>query len=131
VRSALELEVYEGEALVGSSRNARLMFMPGRHQLRFANADLNVNATRTVEVQPGATVSITVSLPAGSLSVNATPWAEVFLDGDRVGETPIANFAAPLGTHEIVLRHPKYGERRRIVVVRQGTPVRLGVDLRE
>jgi hypothetical protein len=131
VRAPIDLEVHEGEALVGSSRNAKLMFMPGRHVLRFSNEDLNVTATRTVQVTPGATAPITVTLPPGSLSVNATPWAEVFLDGERIGETPIANFAVPLGAHEIVLRHPKFAERRRLVVVAQGAPVRLGVDLRE
>jgi len=131
VRSPIDLEVYEGDALVGSSRNARLMFMPGRHVLRLANADLGFQATKTVEVQPGTAAAVTVAPPPGSLSVNAAPWAEVWLDGERVGETPIANYPAALGTHEIVLRHPKFGERRRIVVVRQGTPVRVGVDLRE
>jgi serine/threonine-protein kinase len=107
------------------------MFMPGRHQLRLVNEELDVEVTKTVAVQAGATASVAVPLPSGSLSVNAAPWAEVFLDGNRVGETPMANFAAPLGTHEIVLRHPKFGERRRTVVIRRGAPVRVGVDLRE
>ena len=131
IQSDVELEVYEGESLVGSSRNARLLFMPGRHVLRLANRDLNVDATRIVQVQPGATASVPVRLPAGSLSVNASPWAEVWMDGAKIGETPIANYAAPLGSHEVVLRHPKFGERRRLVVVAQGQPVRIGVDLRE
>jgi hypothetical protein len=131
VRSPIELEVYEGDALVGSSRNARLMFMPGRHALRLANAEVNFQETRTIEVRPGSTAGVVVTVPSGSLSVNAAPWAEVWLDGERVGETPIANYAAPLGTHEVVLRHPSLGERRRIVTIRQGAPVRFGVDLRQ
>jgi hypothetical protein len=131
VQSPVELEVREGESLVGSSRNPRLLFMPGRHVLRLSNKELNFEMTRTVQVQPGATASVSVRLPQGSLSVNASPWAEVWLDGAKVGETPMANYPAALGRHEIILRHPKLGEQRRTVVVSLGEPMRVGVDLRQ
>ena len=70
----------------------------------------------------------TVTLPNGTLSVNALPWAEVWVDGRSSGTTPLANLAVPIGSHEIVLRHPQLGERRRTVTVTTQTPVRVGVD---
>jgi serine/threonine-protein kinase len=50
--------------------------------------------------------------------VNATPWAEVWIDGRSLGETPLANVEVPVGEHELVFRHPDLGERRQRVVVR-------------
>ena len=61
---------------------------------------------------PGKTTTVAVNLPSGSISINAQPWAEVWIAGERVGETPIANISRRVGSYEIVLRHPQLGERR-------------------
>ena len=53
--------------------------------------------------------------PNGTLSINAQPWAEVWVDGERVGETPIGNLSRRIGTHEVLFRHPDLGERRETV----------------
>jgi hypothetical protein len=131
VAAPIELQVFEGESLVGSSRNQRIMLMPGRRTLRLANAALGFERTMTVAVEAGATARMTVPVPNGTLSVNAVPWAEVVLDGRVIGETPIANHAVPLGSHEVVLRNPKFPEQRRTVVVSLLAPARIGVDLRQ
>jgi hypothetical protein len=64
------------------------------------------------------------------MAINATPWAEIFVDGQRVGETPLGNVPAQIGTHEVLFRHPELGEERRSVTVTTGEPVKVGVDLR-
>jgi len=87
--------------------------------------------TAVVEVVAGAVARVPVRVPNGSLSVNAAPWAEVLLDGKVIGETPIANYDVTLGSHELVLRHPRYGEQRRTILVTRDAPVRVGVDLRQ
>ena len=63
------------------------------------------------------------------LSANARPWADVLIDGISVGQTPIANLAVPIGTHQVVFRHPQLGERRESVVVGVKGPNRIAVDL--
>jgi hypothetical protein len=131
IAAAIELQVYEGDSLVGSSRNQRIMLMPGRRTLRLENAALGFASTSAVTVEPGAVAKIAVRLPNGTLSVNAVPWAEVVLDGTVIGETPISNFSVPLGPHELVLRNPRFAEHRRTVVVSLTAPVRIGVDLRQ
>ena len=131
VSSPLELQLYEGQSLVGSSRMERVMLPAGSHTLRLVNAQTDFETTARVQIQAGAGTSLPVKLPNGQLSVNAVPWAEVLLDGRRIGETPIANFATQIGSHEIVLRHPRYAEQRRAIVVSVGAPVRVGVDLRQ
>ena len=67
-------------------------------------------------------------MPTSTFSINARPWAEVFIDGERVGETPIGNLSRPIGRHEIVLRHPELGERRQTVTLTPRAPARVSVD---
>ena len=66
----------------------------------------------------------------GQVYVNARPWADVWIDGRLVGTTPLSAVSVPTGTHEIIWRHPEFGERRQTVVVSADVPTRLGVDLR-
>jgi hypothetical protein len=74
---------------------------------------------------------VAVALPNGVLSLNAEPWAEVWIDGQKVGETPLGNVSVPIGPHEIVFRHPQLGEQRHAVTVTQAAPVRVSVDMRK
>jgi eukaryotic-like serine/threonine-protein kinase len=131
IASPVELQVFDGESLVGSSRNQRIMVMAGRRTLRLSNPALGFDRTQAVTVDAGAVSKLTVPMPNGTLSVNAVPWAEVSLDGRVVGETPIANLSVAIGTHELVLRNPKFPEQRRTVVVSLTAPARIGVDLRQ
>jgi hypothetical protein len=71
-----------------------------------------------------------VKWPTGGLSINAVPWAQAFIDGSPVGETPIANMQVPIGLHEITFRHPQLGERRTSVTVTARETAKVGIDLR-
>ena len=63
--------------------------------------------------------------------MNAIPWAEVWVDGERVGETPIGNLPVSVGNHEVVFRNPDLGEQRMTATVTLTAPTRLSVDLRK
>jgi hypothetical protein len=65
------------------------------------------------------------------MAINAQPWAGVFIDGERVGETPIGNVPVPIGTYEVRFRHPELGEQVVRSTVTLETPARLSVDLRK
>ena len=67
----------------------------------------------------------------GTIALNAIPWAEVWIDGEKVGETPIGNLPVAVGPHEIIFRHPDLGEQRQAVVVTLATPARVTIDLRK
>jgi len=71
---------------------------------------------------------LSVTIPPGRLSVNAQPWAEISLDGQAKGDTPLANLNVSVGEHEIVFRHPELGERRQTVIVRADQPARASVS---
>jgi hypothetical protein len=125
----LELQVMEGGRLLGTTKAERIMLPAGRHNLQLTSAAAGFQLALSVEIEPGRTITRKVAIPDGVLSVNALPWANVWLDGQALGTTPVANMAVPIGTHEVVWRHPQLGERRQSVTVTVRTPVRLVMDL--
>jgi len=125
----LDLQILEGGNLLGTTSAARIMLPAGRHELDLTNAAIGFQTKLTVEIPPGKTATASVTIPNGSLSLNALPWANVWLDGRSIGTTPVANLEVPLGTHEIIWWHPQFGERRQTVVVTAKSPVRLVMDL--
>lgn len=124
-----EMQIAEGQVVLGTTSAARTMLPAGRHNLEFSSATLNFKTAAAVTVQPGATATLTVEVPQSTLSVNATPWAEVSIDGRAYGATPIGNIALPIGAHDVVWRHPTLGERRQSVLIKAGAPTRIAIDL--
>lgn len=130
INAPADVQVFENQRLLGSSFSDRIMLPVGRHQLEIVNEALGYRASRSVNVSAGRVSAVTLDWPQGSLAINALPWAEVWIDGERVGETPIGSVSVPIGPHEIVFRHPELGERRSYTTVTAGEPTRVGVDLR-
>jgi hypothetical protein len=131
VSSPVALQLREGGKVIGSTESDRLMLPAGDHDIELSNEALGFTAKRTIRVTAGKTAATKIDLPNGTLSLNAQPWAEVFVDGERVGETPIGNLSRRIGSHDVVFRHPELGERREVVVITVGKPARVGVDLRK
>jgi len=131
VSSPVALDLREAGKLIGTSEASRLLLPAGDHDIEFENKLLGFTARRSIRVGPGKTTPISIDLPNGVVSINALPWAEVWIDGERVGETPIGNLSRQIGTHEVLFRHPQLGERRETVIIGAGKPARIGVDLRK
>lgn len=55
----------------------------------------------------------------GILSLNAAPWARVYVEGERLGDTPL-ELRIPAGRYAVRLVHPTLGAVRRTVEVRPG-----------
>ena len=131
VNAPADVQIFENGRLLGSSRSDRIMVSVGRHDLEIVNEALGFRATQTVQVSPGNTAAVRLDWPKGAMALNALPWADVFIDGKLIGETPIGNIAVPIGPHEIIFRHPELGEHRVTHIVTLGAPARLSVDLRK
>ncbi len=131
VSAPTDLRVYANGLLLGNSQSGRMALPVGAHQLELVNDALGYRSTRAVQVKNAATASIKIELPDGTLALNATPWAEVLIDGKSVGETPIGNLPIRVGSHDVVFRHPELGERRMVATVTLTAPTRLSVDLRK
>ena len=130
VKAPFALEIREQGRLLGTTDADRLMMAAGRHELDFVSESLGYRATRVVQVGPGKVSAIALDLPQGVINLNAAPWAEVWIDGRRVGETPIGNLSVSIGPHEVVFKHPQLGEKRHAISVTLGAPVRLSVDMK-
>ncbi len=131
IAAPVDVQVYEQQRLLGSSRSDRIMVAAGRHDLEIVNEALGYLATRTVQVTPGNLSAIQLDWPKGSLALNALPWAEVWVDGQRKGETPMGNVSVPIGPHEVIFRHPELGEQRHTVTVAMTGPARVSADMRK
>ncbi len=125
------VDILENGRLLGNSQSGRLTLPVGAHQLEIVNQALGYRITRTVQVAAGNNAPISLEFPKGTLALNAIPWAEVFVDGEKVGDTPIGNLPVTLGSHEVVFRNPDLGEQRMTATVTLTAPTRLSVDLRK
>jgi hypothetical protein len=129
VDSPFTIEIYEAGRLLGTSDADKIMMASGRHEIVLVNEALGYRATKPVQVVPGKVLTVPLELPNGVVNLNAAPWAEVWIDGQHVGETPIGNLAVPIGPHEIVFRHPTHGEKRHGISVTLAAPVRVSVKM--
>jgi hypothetical protein len=123
--SPIELQVFVGDRLLGSSADGAITTSEGIHQLEFVNEALGYRSQQTVQIRQGEIRTVTIQPPGGRVSINAMPWAQVWIDGEPVGETPIAYLPLPAGEHEIVFRHPELGERRETLLVKSGGEMRI------
>jgi hypothetical protein len=125
------VQLFENGQLLGSSDTERLMVPSGTHQVEIVNEALGYRSTRAVQVTAGKVSAIKVEFPTGTMALNAIPWADVWIDGERVGETPIGNLPVTIGAHEIIFRHPELGEQRHLATVTLDAPARVSVDMRK
>ena len=126
VDAPIDMQVLQGGRQIGTS-GRRLALAPGSYDLQLRAADYST--AKRVEVAAGRVSRIEVNVPDGTVNLNAAPWAEVYLDGRSLGETPIANASVTAGTHEVIFRNPQFVELRQMVTVASGKATRLAVTL--
>jgi len=106
------------------------MLAPGRHQLDLTNSQLGFRESRGIDVAPGQTTTINVTPPKGVVRISAPDGAEVWVDGQHVGDTPLGDLPVAIGAREIVLKHPELGEQHVIANVTVGTPAEVTIDFK-
>jgi hypothetical protein len=130
LQAPFSVQVLEAGRVVGTSEVDRIMLSPGNHQLDFVSDRYGFRQSFQVSVSAGRGGPVSLTIPRMAVNINALPWAEVYVDGARVGDTPLANVMLPIGDHEIVFRHPQFGEKRQLARLTQGEPLRVSVDMR-
>jgi len=127
VYSPFDLVISEGGRALRLDERNQVMLPPGRHTVRLVNRALAYEAVRDVDLQPGETTTLTVKPAPSTMTVTATEAAEVWLDGVRIGETPVNARPVELGAHEVVVRRAGGGDRRFTVTI-TANPFTLNVD---
>ncbi len=123
------LDVSEDGKSIGSTEQRTLSLPPGKHALTLSNTELGYAYVHTMEVAAGDVRTITLD-PRVSVDLRASPSAEVWMNGERIGQTPFAH-QLPLGTHELVFKHPRFGERRITATIRATMTSPITVDMRK
>jgi hypothetical protein len=73
-----------------------------------------------------------VSGAQGTLRLNSRPWAQVFVDGRMVGNTPVMNMPLSAGSHSIKLVNPQLGMSKNLKVkIQNGQVTTKIVELME
>ena len=125
IASPIEIQVLEGERVLGSTADGPIVTTAGRHELDFINSALGYRSRRVVDIRAGQIVRMSVVPPDGRVSINAVPWAQVWINGSLVGDTPLANLPLAAGEHQITFRHPQLGEQTQKVAVRSAALTRV------
>lgn len=131
VNAPVALQIFEDSRLLGTSQSDRIMVSVGRHELVLVNEAVGFSQSQVVQVTPGRVTPIKPRWPSAPMSFNATPWAEVWVDGQQIGETPLANISVPVGNHDVLFRHPELGEKHVRAVVTLSAPAKVSVDMRQ
>ena len=95
-----------------------------------AAADTRAPEAR-VAVPPPTVHRTTPVVRYGKLTISATPYAVVWIDGKKIGTTPIRDEKVRAGHVKVVLRHETYGAKTRSVTVHADQSARLTVDMKE
>jgi serine/threonine protein kinase len=67
----------------------------------------------------------------GSISISATPWATILIDGKIVGTSPILNLTLGTGKHDVIFRHPDFPDITKSINIRYNENHKLIIDLRQ
>ncbi len=106
-----------------------------RPQASVRESERGTPAQPAVLASPESTVTRDTARPApsaqsGFLFVASTPWGHVYVDGQRVGETPLASYPLEPGRHELSIEREGYEPYRQVLEVAAGQEVRLtGIEL--
>ena len=114
---------------IGTTDESRLVLKPGRYRIELMNSEFNYRGEIVVTVRPGQVTARTVSLPTGLVHINTDAGAEVWIEGERVGIAPLGPVATPIGTREVIVRHPQLGEHRAAATVRVGETAEVSVTV--
>jgi hypothetical protein len=129
IAAPFDVQLIERGEVIGTSATPRMMLTAGTHDLLIVNRSLEFQDARRIDVKRGETTRVGVEPQEVRININARPWAEVSVDGQSLGETPIANTRVLVGTRRLVFRHPDLGERQETVVVTTKPGQRFSVDL--
>jgi len=94
-----------------------------------ANTNTNTN-TDSPTPSPAAPRPPKTPTAMGSISVNASPWATVHVNGRLAGTTPVLRFPVRAGRASVTIENPKLGRKQMDVKIEPKKDTPLSVDLR-
>lgn len=103
VSAPFEVQISEGRKSITLDDSNQVLLAPGPHDVRFENRALGLREVRHLDIRPGETTAVSIAPPVSHLTVTASEPATVAIDGKEVGETPLTEFAVPVGTRDVTV----------------------------
>ena len=130
VESPLSCASWKTASSSGCRRPRLSCFVRARTNSSSSTRPLKCTSQYRSRGRTGKTARLKVPAPNGTLWVNASPWAEVYVDGKSIGVTPLAKSRCPWavvkscgGIRSLVRNGRQYGGTQ--------TPTRLSVDFKK
>jgi serine/threonine-protein kinase len=120
VFSRIPLEVFADGRRVGTTDESQILLTAGRHEIELVSDRFLYRAKATVSIKSGDATPFNVKLPDGAVRVITADGAEIWIEGERIGVAPMSAVSVPIGTREVVVKSPEFGERRSALEVRFG-----------
>ncbi len=131
LKTSVTVKVYIDNKFYGYTPLEGIILLAGFHDLRLVNEEYSIDDKRQIYIENGIPLEQELALGHfGSISINAVPWADVYVDEKYVGQTPIANLRLVAGTHEIKFINPKYPIKRRSVEIIEGSNISISVEMK-
>lgn len=112
-------DAYIDDANVGKTP-VEVEVAPGTHRIRVTRKNY-IPQEETLSVTKDTQLHFDLKPSWGLLTVDSSPsGAEVIVDGNVVGTTPLKELNLSVGTHRLVLRKEGYGESRVEITIRPG-----------
>jgi hypothetical protein len=132
VTGAKGAKLFVDDQEMGVLPTAAIPVSPGIHNVTIKRSGF-ADFTRTVSVKSGATTEVNATLEAtgGTLVVESVPeGANVFVDGQASGQTPVHDVVLPTGTYELKVAKEGYREEISRVSIRTGKEQLVRLSLR-
>jgi hypothetical protein len=127
VAAPFEIQLSEGRRSITLDDSNQVLLAPGPHDVRFENRTFGLREVRHLEIRPGETTAVSLELPVSHLTVTASEPATVAIDGQPVGETPLGEYAVPVGTRDVTVTSAT-GQVHHQTITMKVQPARIDVD---
>jgi hypothetical protein len=125
--AAVDVTLSEGGKPLKRDDRGWAILPPGTHDIHLDNRVLGVHETRHVVVTPGGTTRLSFEAHSSTLSLTTNEVADVWVDGQSYGQTPLVDQPVSIGVHDVRLRSAAHERWLRIRATVQ--PVQVNVDL--
>jgi len=106
-------DVYVDGNKIGTTPIMKYKLEPGSYKITFINEDFGIDSTTSATITDGKVTKIAKSFmkassEKGTLSVMTQPPTAVYVDGKKIGNTPIKSYGLTPGTHEVRIESWKH-----------------------
>lgn len=130
-------KVFVGGVALGNTPIVKHELEPGKHKVKLVNDKLGITKTFTVKITKGEDTKLVKNLtekgdkgPTGTLSVTTTPWTAVYVDGKKVGNSPLIKHKLKAGQHTVKLVNKDLEISKVIkVTIKKGKNTKIVEDL--